>query len=66
MNTTASIQHTLKPGDRVAYYINRAVSAGHRRDDVSFEQAIKQLRIAMHGDRRAQMILDEIGAEHHH
>jgi hypothetical protein len=29
MNTTDRIHHTLKPGDRVAYYTSRAVSAGH-------------------------------------
>ena len=38
----------------------------HRREDVSFEQAIKQLRFAMHGDRKAQAMLDEIAAEQHH
>ena len=29
MSTTQTIHHTLKQGDRVAYYINRNVSAGH-------------------------------------
>ena len=38
----------------------------NRREDISFEQAIKQLRFAMHGDRRAQAMLDEIAAEQAH
>ena len=29
MSTPKSIHHTLKKGDRVAYYINRNVSTGH-------------------------------------
>ncbi|MCL4778898.1 MAG: hypothetical protein KJ049_01805 [Gammaproteobacteria bacterium] len=38
----------------------------NRHEDISFEQAIKQLRFAMHGDRRAQAMLDEIAAEQAH
>ena len=29
MNTIESIKHTLKTGDRVAYYINHNISTGH-------------------------------------
>lgn len=30
VSTIETIQHTLTKGDRVAYYINRNVSTGHR------------------------------------
>lgn len=32
----------------------------NRRDDVSFEEAIRRLRFALHDDAKAQSILDEL------
>jgi hypothetical protein len=32
----------------------------HRRDDVTFEQAIRTLRFAFHGNRQAQRLIDEL------
>lgn len=57
MNETTTIESKR---DALRWFID------HRREDVSFEQAIEQLRFAMHGDRKAQAMLDEIAAERHH
>ena len=38
----------------------------NRREDVSFDQAIKTLRAALYGDRDAQTLLDELTIEQAH
>jgi hypothetical protein len=57
MNETTSIESKR---DALRWFID------HRRVDLSFELAIKQLRVALHGDREAQAMLDEIAAEQAH
>lgn len=36
----------------------------NRRDDVSFEEAIRRLRFALHGDAQAQSILEGLAGSH--
>jgi hypothetical protein len=57
MNETTSIESKR---DALRWLIE------HRREDVSFERAIKKLRVALHGDREAQAMLDDIAAEQAH
>jgi hypothetical protein len=57
MNETTTIE---SKSDALRWFIE------HRREDVSFEQAIKKLRVALHGDREAQAMLDDIATEQTH
>ncbi|WP_399680217.1 hypothetical protein [Xenophilus sp.] len=61
MNETTTQTNTIESKrDALRWFID------NRREDVSFEQAIKQLRFAMYGDRKAQAMLNEIAAAQAH